>query len=215
MRAVRTTAPAPARSRRATDPPAIGAPIDTWFASARRREAGLLPARPKELHESPPSSERFFRCQPAQPGSAPAHPILTDGCGWAKDFLPRAMDRRGVGMGSALCPRRCAIGVGIRGGLAICGRREETRGRRMKILRKLAPALIFVWLLSEAWLAGAGPNYPLKRSANGRYLVDQTNAPVLLMGDSPQALMVNLSEEEADRKSTRLNSSHSQISYAV
>ena len=101
-------------------------------------------------------------------------------------------------MGSALCPRRCAIGVGIRGGLAICGRREETRGRRMKILRKLAPALIFVWLLSEAWLAGAGPNYPLKRSANGRYLVDQTNAPVLLMGDSPQALMVNLSEEEAE-----------------
>jgi len=68
----------------------------------------------------------------------------------------------------------------------------------MKILRKLAPALIFVWLLSEAWLAGAGPNYPLKRSANGRYLVDQTNAPVLLMGDSPQALMVNLSEEEAE-----------------
>jgi hypothetical protein len=69
----------------------------------------------------------------------------------------------------------------------------------MRVLRKLAPALILAWLLSEAWLAGAGPSYPLKKSANGRYLVDQTNAPVLLMGDSPQALMVNLSEAEAEK----------------
>jgi chitodextrinase len=40
--------------------------------------------------------------------------------------------------------------------------------------------------------------YPLKVSANGRYLVDQNNAPVLLTGDSPQALIVNLSESEAE-----------------
>ncbi|MBI3387360.1 MAG: DUF4038 domain-containing protein, partial [Deltaproteobacteria bacterium] len=40
--------------------------------------------------------------------------------------------------------------------------------------------------------------YPLKVSANGRYLVDQNNVPVLLTGDSPQALTVNLSEAEAD-----------------
>jgi len=40
--------------------------------------------------------------------------------------------------------------------------------------------------------------YPVKVSANGRYLVDQHNAPVLLTGDSPQALIVNLSEAEAD-----------------
>jgi chitodextrinase len=38
----------------------------------------------------------------------------------------------------------------------------------------------------------------LKVSANGRYLVDQNNVPVLLTGDSPQALTVNLSEAEAD-----------------
>src|SRR5260221_3205027 len=40
--------------------------------------------------------------------------------------------------------------------------------------------------------------YPLKVSANRRYLVDQENVPVLLMGDSPQALTVNISEAEAD-----------------
>jgi len=40
--------------------------------------------------------------------------------------------------------------------------------------------------------------YPLKVSLDKRYLVDQDNVPFLLMGDSPQALMVNLSEAEAD-----------------
>src|SRR5262245_66562681 len=49
---------------------------------------------------------------------------------------------------------------------------------------------------------GVGPPpssaYPLKVSANGRYLVDQNNTPFLITGDSPQALMVNLSEAEAD-----------------
>jgi hypothetical protein len=40
--------------------------------------------------------------------------------------------------------------------------------------------------------------YPLRKSANGRYLVDQKNVPFLIAGDSPQALMVNLSEADAD-----------------
>jgi hypothetical protein len=43
----------------------------------------------------------------------------------------------------------------------------------------------------------AGTNYPLKQSLNGRYLVDQSNAPVMLVGDSPQALIVNLTTNEA------------------
>ena len=42
------------------------------------------------------------------------------------------------------------------------------------------------------------PAYPLKPSANGRYLVDQRNIPFLITGDAPQALMVNLSEAEAE-----------------
>jgi hypothetical protein len=42
------------------------------------------------------------------------------------------------------------------------------------------------------------PAYPLRVSLDRRYLVDQENVPFLLMGDSPQALMVNISEAEAD-----------------
>ncbi|WP_172628026.1 DUF4038 domain-containing protein [Bradyrhizobium ivorense] len=41
------------------------------------------------------------------------------------------------------------------------------------------------------------PVYPLKASANNRYLVDQNNTPFLMVGDSPQYLSTNLSQEEA------------------
>jgi hypothetical protein len=40
--------------------------------------------------------------------------------------------------------------------------------------------------------------YPLKVSANGRYLVDQNNTPFLIAGDSPQGLISRLSEKQAD-----------------
>lgn len=43
----------------------------------------------------------------------------------------------------------------------------------------------------------ASPAYPLKASANNRYLVDQNKAPFLMVGDSPQMLVVNLSQAEA------------------
>jgi hypothetical protein len=46
--------------------------------------------------------------------------------------------------------------------------------------------------------AGAAPAYPLKVSANGRYLVDQNGSPFLIAGESPQALMVHLTEKEAE-----------------
>jgi Protein of unknown function (DUF4038)/Putative collagen-binding domain of a collagenase len=39
--------------------------------------------------------------------------------------------------------------------------------------------------------------YPLKASPSGRYLVDQNNSPFLLVGDSPQALIVNLTISQA------------------
>ena len=41
------------------------------------------------------------------------------------------------------------------------------------------------------------PAYPLKVSVNNRYLVDQNDVPFLMVGDSPQALIGNLSEAEA------------------
>ena len=45
--------------------------------------------------------------------------------------------------------------------------------------------------------SSSGTAYPLKVSANGRYLVDQDDVPFLMVGHSPQALTVNLSEAEA------------------
>jgi hypothetical protein len=42
-----------------------------------------------------------------------------------------------------------------------------------------------------------GPVYPLKASGNNRYLVDQNNTPFLMVGDSPQQLITNLSQQEA------------------
>jgi hypothetical protein len=41
------------------------------------------------------------------------------------------------------------------------------------------------------------PAYPLKPSANGRYVVDTNNAPFLVIGDSPHTLLVDLDEADA------------------
>jgi hypothetical protein len=40
--------------------------------------------------------------------------------------------------------------------------------------------------------------YPLKVSRNGRYLVDQRNVPFMIVGDSPQSMIGNLSLEDAE-----------------
>jgi hypothetical protein len=60
---------------------------------------------------------------------------------------------------------------------------------------KLATALFALFVLTSSSVAA--PAYPLKKSANNRYLVDQNNIPFLMVGDSPQALFVNLTEAEA------------------
>jgi len=57
---------------------------------------------------------------------------------------------------------------------------------------------ILAGFLFGPWRASAAPPvYPLKQSPNRRYLVDQSNAPCLLIGESPQALTVNLTTNEA------------------
>jgi hypothetical protein len=43
------------------------------------------------------------------------------------------------------------------------------------------------------------PAYPVRVSANHRYLVDQNNRPFLIAGDSPQGLIYRLSEAQAAR----------------
>jgi hypothetical protein len=52
--------------------------------------------------------------------------------------------------------------------------------------------------------------YPLKVSSNGRYLVDQRNVPFMIVGDSPQAMVGNLSVKDAaeyiaNRKAAEFN----------
>jgi len=52
-------------------------------------------------------------------------------------------------------------------------------------------------LLAGASVLADGPAYPLKVSANGRYLVDQRGVPFLVQGDAPWSLIVGLTREEA------------------
>jgi hypothetical protein len=40
------------------------------------------------------------------------------------------------------------------------------------------------------------PVYPLKASANGRYLTDSSGVPFLMMGDSPQSMIANISAQQ-------------------
>jgi hypothetical protein len=42
----------------------------------------------------------------------------------------------------------------------------------------------------------AAPVYPLRASANGRYLTDSNGVPFLLMGDSPQSMIANVSRNQ-------------------
>src|SRR5262249_55646351 len=44
----------------------------------------------------------------------------------------------------------------------------------------------------------SAPSRLFRKSANRRFLVDQSGAPFLLAGDAPQSLTVNLSTNEAD-----------------
>ncbi len=80
------------------------------------------------------------------------------------------------------------------------------RRRRAGIQAIVRAAMVFAVLAGHGLARGAVqarpgqralPAYPLKVSGNGRYLVDQNGAPFLIAGESPQALMVNLSEAEA------------------
>jgi uncharacterized protein DUF4038/collagenase-like protein with putative collagen-binding domain len=69
---------------------------------------------------------------------------------------------------------------------------------RVRSLRSLALAALVAGCGGGG---GGGPEAgtpPLAASADGRTLVDAAGAPVLILGDAPQALTVNLSAAEAD-----------------
>ena len=61
----------------------------------------------------------------------------------------------------------------------------------------LTRSLSLVALLAGSAVA-AGPAYPLKVGPTGRYLVDRNGRPFLIAGESPQAMMVNCSEADAE-----------------
>ena len=65
---------------------------------------------------------------------------------------------------------------------------------RTSALLLLATTVACVTLVGQT-LSGsplASPVYPLKASADGRYLTDSNGVPFLLMGDSPQSMMANV-----------------------
>lgn len=65
---------------------------------------------------------------------------------------------------------------------------------RITALLLLATTVTCVTLAGQTLSRGplASPVYPLKASANGRYLTDSNGVPFLLMGDSPQSMIANL-----------------------
>jgi len=67
----------------------------------------------------------------------------------------------------------------------------------LKNLPLAALATAAALLLSDFVAQAASPVYPLKPSQNNRYLVDQNDTPFLMTGDSPQALIGNLSKAQA------------------
>jgi Protein of unknown function (DUF4038)/Putative collagen-binding domain of a collagenase len=62
----------------------------------------------------------------------------------------------------------------------------------------LTRQLVFPLLISLALVAEAAatPAYPLKRSANGRYVVDSNNVPFLIIGDAPHSILANLNNAD-------------------
>jgi hypothetical protein len=72
-------------------------------------------------------------------------------------------------------------------------------GSDLNRMRGLAIALLAALGCFSTTPPAAAQAYPLKKNANGRYLVDQHNVPYLMAGDAPQGLMVDLSEADAER----------------
>ena len=74
---------------------------------------------------------------------------------------------------------------------------------RMRLIPTSLRFVIFiscgVFLSSTVKVTAATPDYPLKRAANARYLVDQRGRPFLIQGDSPWSLMVQLTNEETEQ----------------
>ena len=62
---------------------------------------------------------------------------------------------------------------------------------------------IFLLVVAGLWnavLSTTSPTssvYPLRPSANGRYIVDASNAPFLIIGDAPHSILAKLNNSDA------------------
>src|SRR5258708_1444979 len=62
---------------------------------------------------------------------------------------------------------------------------------------------IFLLVVAGLWngvlpaTAATSSVYPLRPSANGRYMLDASNAPFLIIGDAPHSILANLSNSDA------------------
>src|SRR2546427_5973318 len=74
------------------------------------------------------------------------------------------------------------------------GRRLLCRG----LMWGLSLLFAFVSLAVMVPPGDAGPVYPVRVGPTGRYLVDQTGAPFLIAGESPQAMIGNLTDADAE-----------------
>lgn len=68
----------------------------------------------------------------------------------------------------------------------------------MAVIPARTLTLILGGLIVAGVAASDSPVYPLKNGPTGRYLVDQKGVPFLIAGESPQAMMVNISEKDAE-----------------
>jgi uncharacterized protein DUF4038 len=93
-----------------------------------------------------------------------------------------------------LASRRCILRVVVLAGLVVAagllayGRRASSASPPS--VRLARPARL---------VPTRPPAYPLKVGPTGRYLVDRNGRPFMIVGDSPQALIANVSETQADR----------------
>jgi len=69
---------------------------------------------------------------------------------------------------------------------------------RRRLWMEVSITLVIMAVLVVADSVIAAPAYPVKKGRTGRYLVDQNGIPFLIAGESPQAMIGNLSEAEAE-----------------
>src|SRR5713101_5189123 len=80
-----------------------------------------------------------------------------------------------------------------------CRTTQPARARvRHRLPMGVAVMLAVLGSLLVAGAISAAPAYPVKKGPTGRYLVDHNGVPFLIAGESPQAMIGNLSEAEAE-----------------